>query len=537
MTASTRVTHGGPAGSRPGIAARAGAAATLGVVHALSFAPWPAWWLQLASLAALLVLLDRCVARHGARRLGWIAGVFGVGWFTAGVHWLYVSMHHYGGLPAPLAAIAVLLLAGYLAIYPTVALRLAGAPARAGGRVGGLIAQAATFAALWTITEWLRGVVFTGFPWIASGYAHVDGPLAGWAPVLGVYGIGFFSAAAAFLLARAVLARKATAAIAAAIGIGIPFGVGQALRAVEWSLPHGAPIKVRLVQGNVPQELKFSPVESRRAMDRYAWLVADGDADLTVLPETAWVTRWESTPDDVIRAMFPRGRAARAVALGAPARPVPLDARASGDTRAGPGIANSVLLLVGGDPVRVAGQYDKQHLVPFGEFVPPGFGWFVRMMNIPLGDFARGDSDPMPLAVAGQRVAFNICYEDLFGAQIRLPVLGDDTRRGGATILANVTNVAWFGRTTASSQHLQIARMRTLETARPMIRATNTGVTASIDAQARVVARLEDFTIGVLDGSVQGMTGLTPYVRLGNSPLLIVCFVLCAWALWRARKR
>jgi apolipoprotein N-acyltransferase len=189
-------------------------------------------------------------------------------------------------------------------------------------------------------------------------------------------------------------------------------------------------------------------------------------------------------------------------------------------------LTNSVILL---DPQVAAGaapapRYDKRHLVPFGEFVPWGFRWFVDLMTIPLGDFGRGSPDQPPFAVGGQRVAFNICYEDVFGEEL-LPAL---TREDGATILANISNIAWFGDSHALPQHLQIARMRTLETARPMIRATNTGMTAAIDFDGRLLAALPPYQLGALSVTVQGRSGLTPYSRTGNWPVAALCLLVLA---------
>jgi apolipoprotein N-acyltransferase len=173
--------------------------------------------------------------------------------------------------------------------------------------------------------------------------------------------------------------------------------------------------------------------------------------------------------------------------------------------------------------------YAKDHLVPFGEFIPPGFGWILAVLKIPLSDFTAGGTDQKPLAVAGQRVAVNICYEDSFGEEIirQLPE---------ATLLVNVSNVAWFGDSLAPAQHLRISRMRALETERPMLRATNTGVTAIIDAHGKVVARLPSFTEGVLSGKVQGRTGSTPYVRLGNYPVVLLSLIFIVAGVWAARR-
>ena len=277
-----------------------------------------------------------------------------------------------------------------------------------------------------------------------------------------------------------------------------------------WTRAKGPPLDVRLVQGNVAQDMKFRPERTVAAMQDYAERFVAGGAALTVLPETAWTLTWERTPAPIAERILAHVSRGHALAIGLPAIVEPAGGGA-------PRLANSVMLLQAdpsGAPRAPAPRYDKRHLVPFGEFVPPGFGWFVRMMEIPLGDFARGGADQAPFEVGGQRIAFNVCYEDLFGEELRVALLG----ARGATVLANVSNIAWFGRSHALPQHLAIARMRTLETGRPMLRATNTGVTAAIDARGRVLARLDDHVAGSLDVRVQGTGGLTPFARAGNAP-------------------
>lgn len=530
----------------------------LGVVHAFTYAPWPAWWLQTVTLAALLVLVWRLPA---ARVLG--AGIaFGIGWFVAGLCWLYISMHDFGGMPAPIAALAVLALGSILALFPATVLRLTQPASIPGWRDG------ARLTAAWLVSEWIRDWLLTGFPWLAIGYAHIDGPLAGWAPVLGVYGVGGLAALLAFCVARAAIAvmprlaapatnpretaphatgvNTNTAAnagtststsivLASTIAVAVALLAGGLLSAsIAWTRPHGAPITVRLIQGNVPQEMKFSPDQVRRAMTSYAALINGGRADVTVLPETAWTIPWPATPPDIVAKVFADAGGGPLI-IGAPMPPVPRSDQADQADRAAaardplaPRIANSMVMLSPGLPDRIVAQYDKRHLVPFGEFIPTGFGWFVAMMNIPLGEFARGAADQPPFTVGEQRLAMNICYEDVFGAELLPPIRRSD----GATILVNASNIAWFGHSHALPQHLAISRMRAIETGRPMLRATNTGVTASIDARGRTLAHLPPYTTGVLEERVQGMTGLTPFDRFGNGGALLVAALL-ALAGWR----
>src|SRR5690606_10580302 len=383
---------------------------------------------------------------------------------------------------------------------------------------------ALAWAAAWALLEWLRATVLTGFPWLNIGYAHADSPLAGWAPVLGVHGMALLAAFAAAALARLWQAARgaggrtdARRGLALAVAL-VLVAAGWTLRGIGWSRPAGEPLQVRLVQGNVEQSQKFDPALLELGVRRHLELAAlpAPPADLIILPETVLPVFQDQLDPRVWEAW--REVAARTqstIAMGVPLR----DRAPDGQTR----YTNSVIgfdaatplaqLRSGATPLR----YDKHHLVPWGEYVPPGFRWFVDMLNIPLGDFDAGATRQPPFQVAGQYVAFNICYEDLFGIEL-LPALHPGPGgEPGATILANVSNLGWFGNTWALRQHLQIARLRTLETARPMLAATNTGITAAIDARGRVAAQLPPHQAGILPVSVQGMTGLTPYARFGDT--------------------
>jgi apolipoprotein N-acyltransferase len=369
--------------------------------------------------------------------------------------------------------------------------------------------------ALWAVAEWLRSWLFTGFPWLALGYSQADGPLAGFAPIVGVFGVSALAASAAgagvLLLAGDGRRVKAVAACV----LVVLAAAGWFLRGVEWTMPQGEPLAVSLVQGNIPQSLKFVEGRYESTLETYARLVERSQGRLIVLPETA-IPRFlhEVRPDYLER--LKRHAAARGgdLLLGVPVH--------EGGTR----YYNAVVSL-GAAPAQ---GYAKSHLVPFGEFVPPGFGWIVAVLKIPLSDFTRGAVEQRPLAIAGQRVAPNICYEDAFGAEIirQLP---------DATLLVNVSNVAWFGDSLAPEQHLRIARMRAIETGRYMLRATNTGVTAIVDPRGAVAGRLPAFTEGVLEGQVRGYAGATPYVLAGDAPVIAGALLIWAAALGAAWRR
>ena len=476
--------------------------AAAGLAQAVSIAaPWngqPLWWLQLLSTAALVWQLDalRADARPGRRATlyGWL---FATTWLCGTFWWLFISMHTYGGMPAPLAAIAVLALAAGLALYYAVAcgVFVRFAPTSPAG-------AAVFFAALWLLAELLRNSWFTGFPWGAGGYAHVDGPLAAYAPWLGVYGLETVAVGAVAMLVLTIRRAKRTVTAARRV---LPIGIAAALLLVPGAISlmrdaddAGASrghLKMALLQGNIPQDEKFIPGGGiATALQWYGAQLRDATAPLVVTPETAFPLLPAQLPAgylDAIAGRYASGTQAAIIGL-------PL-----GD---GAVYTNSVLGFRPGEPQ--AWRYDKHHLVPFGEFVPGVFRWFTDLMHIPLGDFGRGGLAQAPFVWQGQRIAANICYEDLFGDEI-----GANFRdpANAPTMLLNVSNIAWFGDSVAIDQHLAISRMRALEFQRPMVRATNTGATVVIDHRGRVTAELPRLTRGVLTAEVEGRAGVTPF--------------------------
>jgi apolipoprotein N-acyltransferase len=494
-------------------AAQALTAATLGALFSLACVYTEAWWLQLG----LLGLLAWRAAALSPARAALLGAAFGTGWLGAGTWWLFISLHTYGGLPAPMAVLAVAGLAAALSAYLAAALALF-----ARLRRGNAWFDAALFAAVWLAAELARAVLFTGFPWVATGYGQIDGPLAALAPWVGVYGIGFVGAAAAALPALALRAgarRVALPVLALALLLA-----AATLAARDFTTSTGQ-LGVTLVQTNVAQDEKFAP---ERLPDALRWLESalhDARGPLVIAPETAIPLLPEQLgPEAWSRLTEPFRGAGKAVLVG-----LPLGSYETGYTNSVAGMSADTAALPGGFY-----RYDKQHLVPFGEFIPYGFHWFVEMMNIPLGDFARGPAVPPSFAFGGQRIGPNICYEDLFGEELALR-FGEGAQ--APTLLANISNIGWFGNTIAITQHLHISRMRTLELQRPMLRATNTGATAVIDHQGRVTARLAPFTRGSVDATVEGRIGLTPFARwasrFGLCPLWALAFSITVLAAWR----
>jgi apolipoprotein N-acyltransferase len=489
---------------------RAAALAAAGALASLACVHTALWWLPPLTLALLVACL-----RHAGAGRGFVLGLaFGTGWLLAAVWWLYISMHRYGGLPSWMAALAVAALALALSLY--VALACA---AWAHWRSGRPARDAALFAALWLLAEWARGELFSGFPWAASGYTQVDAPLAALAPWIGVYGLGAVLAFAAGL-----------AGAAGGPGPGgrhrwRPRAAAVALLLAPAALPHidftqsTGRMSATLLQPQVPQDEKFSGARMPQTLEWLRTALVQAHGTLVVAPETA-VPLLPSQLGVLAPGWWPAleqhfAQSQRAALVG-----VPLGSFEAGYT-------NSAVGLLPG--LGQAYRYDKAHLVPFGEFIPRGFRWFTELMQIPLGDFSRGPLDAPSMPLGAQRVAPNICYEDLFGEELAVRFV--DAARA-PTVLVNLSNIGWFGDTIAIPQHLNISRLRTLELQRPMLRATNTGATAIIDHRARVTHRLPAQQRAVLDGEFEGRTGTTPYAawagRFGLWPLVALALAVAA---------
>lgn len=496
-------------------------AALAGAMAVLAFAPFGYWPLQILSFAVLFYQVLRTTDVKSSARIGW---AYGFGWCGAGTHWLYISLHRYGDMAAPLAVIAVALLALLMGIYVALAM---GAAAWLRKRwVLSLPAMTLlVLPSMWTLFEWTRGWLFTGFPWLAAGYAHNASPLSGFAPVIGSYGLGWLAALSAGAL---LLLTHRTRWIALG-GVLALFGAGIGLQQISWTHAVGRPISVRLLQGNVPQQEKFDPLFVLGALQRYQQSITAAPADLIATPETAVTVLPHQLPTGYLDSLGAYAQQTGSTLLvGMPV----LDEQQR--------FYNAAIGIAPGSAPGAYYQYRKHHLVPFGEFVPPGLHWFVAMMAIPLGDMGRGARVQPPLQVRDQLVLPNICYEDLFGEEIA-GQLANAHRHGkqSASILLNISNLAWFGDSIAIPQHLQISQMRSLETGRPMLRSTNTGATAVIDGKGVVLQLLPPAQQGTLAASVQGMGGMTPYILYGNKLMLALTALtlLAAWLLGRRARK
>lgn len=501
-----------------------------GAFAVFGFAPFGIFVLPILALAVLFWLWSQ--AQRPAQA-AWIGFAFGMGLFCVGVSWIYVALHEYGYMHPILAAIATALFAAVNASIPALAGYLqARYSISIKQKIGdsNIVQLLLVMPAMWTLAEWLRGFLFTGFPWLTMGYAQVpSSPLAGYAPIVGVFGVSLLVAVSAGILLL-VVQRRAPSPNGGGLGWGgtfraqrififplvLLFSIGAALKAIEWTQPQGEPVKVSLLQGNIAQDTKFSEDALIDTLETYRRLAESSDARLIVLPETALPLLREniSAPYQLLLRNHARQNGGD-ILIGAFERE---DGR----------YYNSVYSLGASD----SQHYRKDHLVPFGEFIPLRgmLGWFINdLLQIPMGDLSSGGATQAPLTVAGQQVAVNICYEDAFGEEVihALPQ---------ATLLVNVTNDAWYGASHAAEQHNQLSQMRALETGRMMLRATNTGVTSIIGVDGQIQAQLPQHQESVLTAQVQGYAGSTPYVRWGNAAMLLLAVLMLGAAWWLQRK-
>ncbi len=465
----------------------------------------PLWWGQTLALGVLVHLL---LGSANPRRAAWCGWLFVTAWLACTFAWLYTSMHVYGGLAAPLAVLAVLALAALLALYYAGALWCFRALAHIGK------AQTAIyFVALWVLAEMARGMLLTGFGWGAVGYAHIDGPLAPALPWLGLYGTSALAALLAVLLAFALRARSGLALLQPVLAMAAMLALVQVLPASNGTFT--GTLDVTLLQGNIAQNEKFDQTSGvPKALRWYGEQLNASRTSLIITPETGVALLPEQLPPGYWQALqqrFATGEQAALVGL-------PMGDYDTGYTNSAVGLKPGQAELW---------RYDKYHLVPFGEFIPPLFRWFTTLMNIPLGDFNRGALAQPTFNWQGQRLATSICFENLFGEEMAAQFT-DMTK--APTMLVNISNLAWFGEHLAMDQHLVVARMRALEFDRPFLLATNTGRTAVVDHLGRVTHALPNHVAQALTADVQGREGITPYVwwvsRWGQWPVAILALLV-----------
>jgi apolipoprotein N-acyltransferase len=471
--------------------------ALAGALLPLSFAPFHAWFVAIPLFAVLFYLWEGQTGREAAWRGFW----FGFAAFVTGTYWLYISIHVFGGAPTIVAVILMLGLFWLMAMYSAVSGYLV-----ASLRIrSGALRWCVIWPAIFVLFEWARGWWFSGFPWLSIGYGQIDGPLMAWAPVGGVYGLSMLTVMLGGAGLTLVIGQGRDRLIAIAICAAM-FGTTWIVDGRAWTQALNSDLRVSLIQGSIPQDEKWLPQQRQPTLELYRELTLRQSApDLVVWPEVA-VPTMAFVVQDYLDELDATARARdMQIYLG-----ILTYDRDKGQYR------NSMIGLGAHNM-----DYHKRHLVPFGEFFPvPGFiRQWMRGAGLPNQDTVAGSYTQPALKVGEFFLAPSICYEDAFGEE-QLDFLPD------AHLLINVSNDAWFGNSVAPHQHLQIARLRALETGRFMLRTTNTGITAVISPAGEILQRLPQFETGVLNAVVQPYVGVTPYVRWGNAPVVVGCLLL-----------
>jgi apolipoprotein N-acyltransferase len=463
-----------------------------GLLAPLGFSPFDLFFVFPLALAWLFLVWLRAPI---GRRTG-AAFAFGVGMFSVGVSWVYVSLHEFGNMPMPLALLCVAGFVAVLSAYPALAAILGAAFRRSDERLQLLVA----FPVLWVAAEFARNHLLTGFSWLQSGYGQVDTPLGEFGAVIGIHGVSLFTAICAGLVACA-LVRAGGRSLPWLLAIAVPVGCGYLVSRMEWTQPVGKPVTAALVQGNVPLSTKWNLRAANEVAYKYLALSRQaGNVDLIIWPESPlpfFIDQMgERFYDQVL-------------SLPAPLLSGFLERRPTAD--GGFDYFNSAILFT--DPVHI---YRKQHLVPFGEYTPlPGlFEPIIDYFQVPMSVLSPWPGPQGPIPVAGHSAGVSICYEDAFPGDIRRYAEDSD-------FLINITEDAWFGNSLAPWQRLQMARMRAIETGRPMFRASNTGLATLIDYRGGIVDLSPLFEERILEGALQPRTGVTPYVRYGDLPVLV----------------
>lgn len=461
-----------------------------GVLLTLAFAPFNLPLLAVLSLSIIFGTLVDCSPLIAAKR----GFLFGLGMFASGIYWVYISVHDYGGASVLGAGVLTVLVVVFWALFPAVtayiACKLASKPSH----------RVCLLPFVWIFVEYFRGYWFlNGFPWLQIGYSILHTPLQGYVPIIGVYGVGFLLGGTASILVATY--RKQMRYPLACVAVAAIWGTGQGLQYIHWTKAIGAPIKVALIQANIPQEQKWQPQNKRKILATYRRLTRQNwDADIIVWPESA-LPSYLHRSWDYLAPLWVEARRNKTDLL-------------LGTVSLGKGNShfNSIAALGAKDQ-----YYHKNHLLPFGEYLPlqPLSGWVLDVLGLQLGDYNSGGAGQPLLRAGGWQFASSICYEDAFASEV-LRTLPD------AAFLLNVTNDAWFGNSTEPAQHLQIAQMRALESGRYLLRATNTGNTAIIAPNGTLDRTIPPFTQLALTGSITPMGGMTPYARLGDVPIMLL---------------
>jgi apolipoprotein N-acyltransferase len=490
------------------------------VLLTLAYAPFSFWFVTFLSLTCFIYLLSNSLPKQGFK-LGF---AFGLGWFGAGVSWVHVSIADFGGIPLIGSITLMLLLSAYLALFPALSCYLL---TKYFDRK--LWPLALPF--IWLMVEWLRSWLLTGFPWLSLGYSQIQGPLAGWFPVIGEFGVSGLTVFICTALAMSLAAKKWLPSV---IVVTVFFIFGLALNQYQWVKPSGETARIAMVQGNIEQALRWSPEQDQPTMDKYKNMTADHwDNDVIIWPEAA-IPKLEPVAADYLSEID--------------------NLAAHTNTGLITGIVNynfetreafNNLIGLGqrytdednNDTPRGhyyyfhGNRFAKHHLLPIGEFIPleDWIRGLAPIFDLPMSSFSRGDYQQANLEVKGYHFAPAICFEIAFPRQISANLYYN------TDFIITVSNDAWFGGSHGPAQHLEIAQARAKEFGLPVLRATNNGITAFIDHRGQIQSRLPQFEAAVLSDNIQQVEGVTPYRLFGDWPIWCVSFMLFGIACWNKK--
>ena len=474
----------------------------LGGFCVLSFAPFNLPIIIFICLIGLLIIIKK-------NRLNgsYHAVVFGLGFFLSGIYWITICLNEYGQMHIFLSVIFTFFLCFFLALFfiPLSFFKK-------------YHLHIFLIPVIFTLTEWFRSIIFTGFPWLSLGYSQVpNGPLAGFIPIAGIHGVTFLILITITILFKIFQNKYNSKSALLIVFLFIIWGAGEALKKIDWVNPVNDPISISLIQGNIAQDKKWSQDFLNESLLKYLNLIKSSDAKLIILPETSIPLMFHQIPSSYLDEIMSHATINNGnVILGA------IEKKENQFFNAA--------FSIGIDPIQ---YYRKHHLVPFGEFMPlkPLINYiYEHWLNIPFSDLSSGNKIQAPISVSNQIIGLNICYEDVFGYEI-IKALPE------ATLLVNLSNDAWYGNSIAASQHLQISQARAIETQRMMLRATNTGVTSIIDKNGYLIGSLPQHKTAKLDGLAQGYQGSTPFSRLGNFPLILLCLAYLLFFVFIKNKR
>lgn len=475
-------------------------AVLLGIILTFAFAPYEIFPLAVLAPAGLLILWLK--VSPSPKKAFWLGFMFGLGLFGSGVYWVFISIHVVGDVPIALASFITVGLIAFLALYP----------AMAGYLLNRYFPMQTTqkliyaFPTIWVFLEWVRGLLFSGFPWLFLGYSQTNSPLKGYAPILSVYGISLALTMSSGLLVNAGIRYKQKdfkAVYQNLFTLTIIWIIGGMCSFIPWTIPQAKPLTVALVQGNIPQTIKWSPEHLQYSLDTYTELTKPlwGKSDIIIWPEAAVPLPLQNAADFINELDTKAQDSNTTLILGIPIR--------TPDEKS---YFNSIITL-GKDRT----VYSKRHLVPFGEYTPLSgiFTNLLKFWDIPMSEMEAGRIDQAPLLVNNTKILPSICYEIAFPDLTR-------SRDKSIGMLLVLTNDAWFGHSNAEPQHLQMAAMRALEFHKPVIFVSNDGITAIINPNGQIIASAPQRQAAVVRGTIQPMYGITPWLNNGMDPLLFI---------------